>query len=142
MDTAVVGKMPTHAVIASTPDFKNKVTVGALWLKEGEFGMFLSGELKNETIKDDKKYPGYSIVEDSYLQLLQDKIKNLEAQIPKSGFDKAIDSAYEKPLQDPLYVKRDSHKRAHKLKIKHDKGTIDNLITDLMDTYEEVQRRK
>lgn len=42
----------------------------------------------------------------------------------------------------PLYVKRDSHKRAHKLKIKHDKGTIDNLITDLMDTYEEVQRRK
>jgi len=103
MDTAVVGKMPTHAVIASTPDFKNKVTVGALWLKEGEFGMFLSGELKNETIKDDKKYPGYSIVEDSYLQLLQDKIKNLEAQIPKSGFDKAIDSAYEKPLQDPIF---------------------------------------
>jgi len=103
MDTPIVGKMPSHAIIAATSDYKEKATVGALWLKTGDFGNFLSGELKNEGMKDDKKYPGYSIVEDSYLQLLQDKIKNLEALIPKSEFTKAIDNAYEKPLEHPIF---------------------------------------
>lgn len=105
MDTAEVGKMPTHAIIAATSDYKTKATVGALWAKEGQYGKFLSGELKNKVEKDGKTFPGYSIVEDSYLAELEHKlkfyaerIKDLESQIPpkeKTEFEKKIDEVYQ-----------------------------------------------
>jgi len=100
MDTAVVGKQPTHAIVASTDDYKDKVTVGKLWLKESTYGNFLSGEMSKASTYEGKEYKGYSVVEDSYLQSLFDKIKNLEAQIPKTEMEKAIDHAYDKPLEN------------------------------------------
>lgn len=103
MDTPTVGKQPTHAIVATTDDYKEKITVGKLWLKESQYGNFLSGEMSKETIYEGKTYKGYSIVEDGYLNALKETIKNLEAQIPKSEFTKAIDNAYDKPLESPIF---------------------------------------
>lgn len=103
MDTPMVGKQPTHAIVATTDDYKDKITVGKLWLKESQYGNFLSGEMSKESIYEGKTYKGYSIVEDGYLNALKETIKNLEAQIPKSEFTKALDNAYEKPLQNPEF---------------------------------------
>ena len=100
MDTPVVGKMPSHAIIAATADYKEKATVGALWLKTGDYGNFLSGELKSKGEKDGKVFPGYCIVEDGYVNGLLEKIRQFEAKIPKNELEKAIDSAYEKPLEE------------------------------------------
>lgn len=103
MDTPMVGKMPTHAIVATTDDYKNKITVGKLWLKESEYGNFLSGEMSKESTHEGKTYKGYSIVEDGYLNALKETIKNLEAQIPKSEFTKAIEKAYDKPLENQIF---------------------------------------
>lgn len=99
MDTPIAGNQPTHAMIAATADFKDKKTVGKLWLKVGEFGNFLSGELASKREYEGKVFQGYSIVEDNYLQSLVEKIRSLEVQIPKTDFENAIDSAYDKPLE-------------------------------------------
>ena len=100
MDTAVVGKQPTHSLVAATDDLKTKVYVGKFWMKESQYGAFLSGELATERTYEGKTFEGYSIVEDKYLQSLFDKIKNLEAQIPKTEMEKALDHAYGKPLEN------------------------------------------
>lgn len=103
MDTPMVGKQPTHAIVATTDDYKEKITVGKLWLKESTYGNFLSGEMAKESVYEGKTYKGYSIVEDGYLNALREKIKNLEAQIPKTELEKAIDNAYEKPLDEVVF---------------------------------------
>lgn len=110
MDTAVVGKQPTHSVVASSDDFKKKVYVGKLWLKESVHGTFLSGELATERTYEGKVFEGYSIIEDRHLmalnmeiQALKEKVKDLESLIPKSEFTKALDNAYDKPLDEVVF---------------------------------------
>lgn len=85
MDTPVVGKMPTHRLIAATDDYKNKATVGTLWLKSGDYGNYLSGEMQSEQIKEAKVYPGYVIVEENYIKQLQLRINELENAIPSQS---------------------------------------------------------
>lgn len=103
MDTPAIGKMPSHSIIAATSDYKEKATVGALWLKTGDFGNFLSGELKGEYEKDGKVFPGYCIVEDGYINGLLEKIRQFEAKIPKDDFTKALDNAYGQPLDEVVF---------------------------------------
>ena len=85
MDTPVVGKMPTHRLIAATDDYKNKVSVGTLWLKSGDYGNYLSGEMQTAQSKDGKVYPAYVIVEENYIKQLQLRINELENAIPSQS---------------------------------------------------------
>lgn len=110
MDTAVVGKQPTHSLVAATDDLKTKVYVGKFWMKESQYGAFLSGELATERTYEGKVFEGYSIIEDRHLmalnmeiQALKEKVKDLESLIPKSEFTKALDNAYDKPLDEVVF---------------------------------------
>lgn len=77
-DAPVAGDTkPSHAVIASTSDYKNKVRVGAMWLKKGDYGNYLSGQLNEEprTYKDkegnEKTDEAYVIItKKEYLDLI------------------------------------------------------------------------
>lgn len=95
-------KTPTHA-LKVTLEGSKPLIVGKLWTKTGEYGKFLSGVMANEFNGEKYIFPGYCIVEDKYITALEEKIKNLEAQIPKSEFTKAIDNAYDKPLESPEF---------------------------------------
>lgn len=55
--------------------------------------------MANEFKGEKGTFPGYCIVEDKYIEALEEKVRLLEAQIPKSEFTKAIENAYDKPLQ-------------------------------------------
>ena len=96
-------KTPTHALKVMGLEGSKPLVVGKLWTKTGQYGKFLSGVMANEFKGDKGTFPGYCIVEDKYIERLEDKIKNLEAQIPKSEFTKALDNAYEKPLENPIF---------------------------------------
>lgn len=89
---------PTHVLKVSLEGSKPLI-VGKLWTKDGQYGKFLSGVMGNEFKGEKGTFPGYCIVEDSYLQSLVDKIRSLESQILKTDFENAIDSAYEKPFE-------------------------------------------
>ena len=70
-------KRTTHSVNISDSSFQNKKTAGDLWTKEGQYGKFLSGVLKeNKEYKDKegnlKLQKGYSIISDEYLKELID----------------------------------------------------------------------
>lgn len=107
----VIGKISDHNGTEKTPTHALKVTlegskpliVGKLWTKTGEYGKFLSGVMANEFKGEKGTFPGYCIVEDKYIQSLEEKIKNLEAQIPKSELTKALDNAYDKPLDEVVF---------------------------------------
>lgn len=110
MDTAIVGKQPTHSLVAASDDFKEKVYVGKFWLKDSQYGPFLSGNMATEREYEGKTFHGYSIIEDRHLmalnmeiKALKEKVKDLESLIPKSEFTKAIDNAYDKPLESPEF---------------------------------------
>ena len=64
IDTPVPGdKMPSHAIVAADENYQNKVTVGKLWLKKGERGNYLSGELSKPYKKEDgTELDGYVIL--------------------------------------------------------------------------------
>jgi len=48
-DNPKVGdKTPSHALIAANNDFTKKVKIGAMWLRQGEYGQYLSGQLNDE----------------------------------------------------------------------------------------------
>lgn len=68
-------KMPSHALIAATDDYKEKATVGKLWMKTGDFGVFLSGETTKEyTNEAGATFDGYVILSTKeYKQLLANK---------------------------------------------------------------------
>lgn len=95
-------KTPTHALKVALEGSKPLI-VGKLWTKTGEYGKFLSGVMANEFKGEKGTFPGYCIVEDKYITALEEKIKNLEAQIPKTELEKAIDHAYEKPLEEVVF---------------------------------------
>lgn len=76
----VNSKRPTHAIVASDDDFKNKVTVGKLWTRDGQYGKFLSGQLDQNKEIDGKKYKGYVLItEDEYNELKKKKVDLGEA---------------------------------------------------------------
>lgn len=95
-------KTPTHA-LKVTLEGSKPLIVGKLWTKTGEYGKFLSGVMSNEFKGEKGTFPGYCIVEDRYIQDLEEKVRLLEAQIPKSEFTKALDNAYDKPLENPIF---------------------------------------
>lgn len=95
-------KTPTHVMKVALEGSKPLI-VGKLWTKTGQYGKFLSGVMANEFKGEKGIFPGYCIVEDKYITALEEKIKNLEAQIPKSEFTKVIDNAYDKPLEDVIF---------------------------------------
>lgn len=94
-------KTPTHA-IKVTLEGSKPLIVGKLWTKVGQYGKFLSGLMANEFKGEKGTFPGYCIVEDKYIEALEEKVRILESQIPKSEFTKAIDNAYDKPLENPI----------------------------------------
>lgn len=69
-------KTPSHAVIASDSNYQNKVTVGKMWLKVGEFGNYLSGQL-NETNRTYAKKDGTQGLERGYVIITRDEYNNL-----------------------------------------------------------------
>lgn len=93
-------RTPTHAIKVTLEGSKSLI-IGKLWTKTGQYGKFLSGVMANEFKGEKGTFPGYCIVEDKYIQNLEEKVRLLEAQIPKSEFTKALDNAYEKPLENP-----------------------------------------
>ena len=95
-------KTPTHVMKVALEGSKPLI-VGKLWTKTGQYGKFLSGVMANEFKGEKGTFPGYCIVEDKYVQALEDKIKNLEAQIPKTEMENALDHAYSKPLDEVTF---------------------------------------
>lgn len=62
-DAPVPGdKKPSHNLVASDNNFQNKAIVGSLWLKQGQNGNFLSGEMKKNKTYEGKEYDGYVII--------------------------------------------------------------------------------
>lgn len=62
-DTPEVGsKKPTHNLVASNDKYENKTIIGKLWVKEGQYGKFLSGELSKARTYEGKEYDGYVIL--------------------------------------------------------------------------------
>lgn len=68
-------KYPTHNLVCSEEGFKNKVTAGSLWTKEGQNGRFLSGVMGDARTYTNKegvevKVSGYVIVQEDELNAL------------------------------------------------------------------------
>ena len=94
-----------------TQEAPNYIVVGKGWLKKDKndntyTSVALETDRSYETKAKQDGTPsktvhvdGWVLVKTKELQSLFDKIKNLEAQIPKSEFTKALDNAYDKPLQ-------------------------------------------
>jgi len=84
VDTPVAGdKMASHAIVASDENYQNKVIVGKLWLKKGERGNFLSGELSKPFTKDD------GTVLDGYVLLTQREYNALKGGTPDVSMGEA-----------------------------------------------------
>lgn len=78
------GKMPSHILVGATADFKEKVDVGTLWLKKGEYGNYLSGTMKTPRTADSGvAYKGYSIVDTEELDALEAKLNSLLQKSPE-----------------------------------------------------------
>jgi len=73
-------KSPTHELVVTDEDFKNKKTVGKLWTREGQFGKFLSGKMndKYSLMKDD----GKNIELDGYVIISETELEKLKAPQP------------------------------------------------------------
>jgi hypothetical protein len=84
-------KMPSHSIIAATDDYKEKVSVGKLWLKTGEWGNYLSGELNKENRTYQKK-DGTQGEEKAYVIITLDEYKKLTSPSVKvGGYEGKID---------------------------------------------------
>lgn len=77
-------KTPTHALKVMGLEGSKPLIVGKLWTKTGQYGKFLSGVMANEYKGEKGTFPGYCIVEDKYIQALEEKVRLLENQIPKT----------------------------------------------------------
>lgn len=78
VDTPIAGdKKPSHAIVASDSNYQNKTTIGKLWLKSGERGNFLSGQLDVEREHEGKVYDGYVII----TQKEYNKLKNPSVEV-------------------------------------------------------------
>lgn len=77
-------KTPTH-VLKVQKDTEKPITVGKLWTRTGEYGKFLSGVMADEYKGEKGTYPAYVIVEENYIKKLQQKIKELEGNIPEKN---------------------------------------------------------
>ena len=75
-DDAKAGdKLPSHALIAATDDYKEKVTAGKLWMKTGDYGTYLAGQMSSEyTNEAGATFDGYVILSTKeYKSLLANK---------------------------------------------------------------------
>lgn len=72
-DTPVPGdRTPSHSIVAADENYQNKVTVGKLWLKKGERGNYLSGELSKPYTKEDGTIlDGYVLISQKEYDLLK-----------------------------------------------------------------------
>lgn len=83
----VDSKQPSHAIIASTSDFKEKIIAGKLWMREGEWGKYLSGSLNKENRKFQKK-DGTEGTELGYVIISRDEYNRLVSpSVPTGGFN-------------------------------------------------------
>lgn len=76
-DTKGNDKFPTHGLSANIgTDKPEYVNIGGAWTKQGTKDKFLSVQLQNEFVAHDdptKSRKGYTIVEDTYLAMLEEK---------------------------------------------------------------------
>lgn len=83
-----VGTAPSHTLIVTDADFKNKEYVAKLWTKEGTYGKFLSGKMQEKgqyTSKEGKviEVKGYVIVREDELNALLGKDNETGEVVPK-----------------------------------------------------------
>lgn len=76
-DVKAGDKTPSHALVASDSTYQNKVTVGKMWLKVGEFGNYLSGEL-NASNRTYPKKDGTKGEEKAYVIITRDEYDQLK----------------------------------------------------------------
>ena len=75
---------PAYDIVASDEEYKNKTTVGAMWLKvaqdqEGKDYKFLSGTLsKQRTGTDGKEYDGYVLITEKEYNALKGGASNVD----------------------------------------------------------------
>jgi len=86
----VNSKRPTHSINISDSKYENKKNAGDLWTKEGQYGKFLSGNLKSNREYTDKEgltklQKGYSIISDEYLEELLKGKKDEPLNIQDEG---------------------------------------------------------
>lgn len=89
IDSPVAGdKMPSHAIIAADENYQHKTTVGKLWLKKGDMGNYLSGELSKPYQKEGgEMLDGYVII----TRKEYDSLKNPSPSQEDTGEAKNID---------------------------------------------------
>jgi hypothetical protein len=92
-------KMPSHSIIAATDDYKEKVNVGKLWLKAGEWGYYLSGELNKENRTYQKK-DGTQGEEFAYVIMTRDEYNKLVSPSVKVGGYEGEVATGEVPVAD------------------------------------------
>ena len=71
------GKMPSHHVIACDDKYQHKTRVGTMWLKSGNWGNYLSGEL-NKAPRTYKNKEGVDITEESYVIITRKEYDTLK----------------------------------------------------------------
>jgi len=81
----VDGKIPSHAIIACDDKYENKTQVGKLWLKSGQYGNFLSGQLDKERTTDaGVTYQGYVLITEKEYNELK---SNATGEVIPSGLN-------------------------------------------------------
>lgn len=78
-------KAPSHYMIATDEKFSGKVEVGALWVKEGNYGKFLSGLMGKEWKGKDKD--GKDMEKFAYVIVKENDLMELIAQANGKGKD-------------------------------------------------------
>lgn len=87
VDTPVAGdKKPSHNLVASDERYENKTSVGSFWLKQGQNGNFLSGELKKSRTYEGKEYDGYVIITEKEWNEYQDLKKRVAKPVQVGGY--------------------------------------------------------
>ena len=87
VDTPVAGdKMPSHAIVASDSEYKNKTTIGKMWLKEYDGSKYLSGSL-NKVNRTYQKKDGTQGEEKAFVIITLDEYTKLTSpQVIPSGY--------------------------------------------------------
>lgn len=79
-------KAPCHSIVACDDKYENKTTVGKLWLKKGDYGNYLSGQLDVDRDYEGKHYEGYVILSTKEYKELLSKV------VEPRGYDGKIDT--------------------------------------------------
>ncbi len=94
-------KTPTHLLEVKNEGQEKAFTVGSFWSKEGQYGKYLAGTMKDDYIdKEGKQYSGYVVItkkEYSDLLLAQKQLQGLKPVEPK-GWDGTITNVEDLPF--------------------------------------------